>query len=117
VCGGPDEVDVFTRADAFYDLIKQAIAWAPSLTVPARAGADGGLTRADAGKLRDAGHTKKPATDLGAACSAASDCGTGLCVTAVGSEYCSRTCSPFDTCPSTWKCVIATGDTSVCVET
>ena len=117
VCGGPNELDVFTRADAFYELIEQAIAWAPRLAVPAREGADGGIVRADAGKLRDAGHTKKPPTDLGAACGAASDCGTGLCVTAEGSEYCSRTCSPFDTCPSTWKCVIAVGDTQVCIET
>jgi hypothetical protein len=116
LCGAAQEFDVFTRADAFYGLVKQALAWAPSLAeLPGPT--DGGIPLVDAGRTRDAGHTKKPLTDVGAACSAPADCGTGVCITAEGSQYCSRACSPFDTCPSTFKCVIASGGGSVCVQT
>ena len=109
-CAAPEQFDVFTRADAYYGLVQQALAWGPSLA----ALADGGVFR-DAGRKRDAGRSRKPPTDVGAACLAASDCGTGICVTALGSQYCSRTCAPDDHCPTHFKCVIAASGASVCV--
>ena len=119
LCGGEGQFDVFTRTDAFYDLIQDALAWEPALASAAAGapGLDGGVAeRLDAGKKRDAAKAKKPATDVGASCSTAGDCGTGLCVTTEGAgEYCSRTCSLADRCPTDYKCVIATGGQSVCV--
>jgi hypothetical protein len=112
-CGAPQQYDVFTRTDAFYGLIEEALAWEPALV---SGGLDGGIGRVDGGRKRDAGRSKKPPTDIGSACLEASDCGTGLCVTAEGSEYCSRTCAPSDPCPTDFKCVIASGGASVCVQ-
>jgi hypothetical protein len=112
LCGATGQFDVYTRTDAFYALIADALAWEPSL---ASVGIDGGAGRPrDAGRKRDAGRSKKPPTDIGAACLVATDCGTGLCVTAEGSQYCSRTCAPTDPCPSDFKCVISAAGASVC---
>lgn len=112
-CGAAGEYDVFTRSDAFYALVQQALAWGPALA--AAAAVDGGSGLKDGGHKRDAGKAKKPPTDLGAACLTGADCGTGQCVTALGSQYCSRACAPDDHCPAHFKCVIASGGTSVCV--
>ncbi len=107
-CSASGAFDVYTRADAFYDLEQAAIAWGPAL---ARQG-DGGVR--DAGREHDAGHPKKPPTDVGAACVLASECAAGVCVSAQGGEYCSRACSAADSCPTGFKCVIAAGGGSVC---
>ncbi|MGO8996623.1 MAG: trypsin-like serine protease [Polyangiaceae bacterium] len=115
-CGAADEYDVFTRSDAFYGLIEDALAWEPSLATLATALDGGAEHRVDAGKKRDAGKAKKPVTDIGATCSTWADCGTGLCVTAEGSQYCSRTCSPSDRCPTDFTCEIASEGESVCVD-
>ena len=114
-CGVPEELDVFTRVDPFYDLVSQAMQWAPALAVSGTPSGDGGVPH-DAGK-HDAGHTKKPVTDVGAACTTGSECGSGICADALGSQYCTQSCSPFDRCPSTFKCVISAGGGSVCVAT
>lgn len=113
-CGAGAQFDIFTRADVFYGLVQEALAWQPTLPVVALDG--GASTIVDAGRKHDAGHAKKPPTDMGAACFSGADCGTGLCVTAEGSEYCSRTCAPADHCPTDFKCVIAEGGASVCVQ-
>jgi hypothetical protein len=113
LCQATNEFDVFTRTDAFYGLVAQALAWSPSLVAEAP---DGGARLVDAGKKRDAGRAKKPLTDVGATCSSGSDCGTGLCVTAEGSQYCSETCSLADHCPTDFKCVFAVNGASVCIE-
>jgi len=112
LCGGTGQFDVFTRTDAFYGLVQDALAWAPALAV---GGLDGGGPTRDAGRAHDAGRAKKPPTDVGAACESVTDCATGLCVTAESSQYCSRTCAPDDPCPTDFKCVIAQGGMSVCV--
>jgi hypothetical protein len=114
-CDVPEELDVFTRVDPFYDLVSQAMQWAPTLAASGSPSADGGVPR-DAGK-HDAGHTKKPVTDIGAACTTGSECGSGICADAEGSQYCTESCSPFDRCPSTFKCVISAVGGSVCVAT
>jgi hypothetical protein len=112
-CNAPAQFDVFTRADAFYSLIQDSLLWAPSLAI---AEVDGGAEALrDAGKPR-AAKAKKPATDLGAACSIGADCGTGVCVTAQGSQYCSELCDATYRCPTDFRCVIAQGGSSVCVE-
>jgi len=115
-CGGTGEFDVFTRADGFSGLVKQALVWAPTLASAAST-PDGGLRLTDGGRVRDAGHTKKPLTDIGAACSEGAECGTGVCVTVEGSQYCSRSCTPFDSCPTDFKCVVSAAGESVCVHT
>jgi hypothetical protein len=113
-CGAGAQFDIFTRADVFYGLVQEGLAWQPTVPVTTL---DGGATAiVDAGRKHDAGHAKKPPTDLGAACFSGADCGTGLCVTAEGSQYCSRTCAPADNCPTDFKCVIAQGGASVCVQ-
>jgi hypothetical protein len=111
-CGAPGQFDVFTRTDTFYELIKTAIGWEPAL---ASEGLDAGGSRArDAGHKRDAGRARKPSTDIGAACLAATDCGAGLCVSADQGQYCSQACAPDDPCPTHFKCVIASGGQAVC---
>jgi hypothetical protein len=112
LCGSSLQFDVFTRVDAFYGLVQAGLAWGPTLAASAL---DGGVRSIDAGRKRDAGRSKKPPTDVGAACLLPTDCGTGVCVTAEGSEYCSRSCAPADNCPTGFKCVIAAGGESVCV--
>jgi hypothetical protein len=113
-CGAPAQFDVFTRMDVFYGLVQEGLEWAPALSA---GGADGGIDDLrDAGRKRDAGHAKKPPTDIGAACLTATDCGTGLCVTAEGSQYCSRTCAPADHCPTDFTCVVGSTGISVCVQ-
>ncbi len=113
-CGASGQFDVFTRTDAFYELIEDALTWSPELA-SAGADVDGGQPR-DAGRKHVTAHAKKPLTDIGAACSVAAECGTGLCVTAQGTQYCSRTCTPADRCPADFKCVIAAGGASVCIQ-
>jgi len=112
LCGVPEQVDVFTRADAFYPLVLEALAWQPAL---ATSGIDGGVPR-DAGKKRDAGRSKKPPTDVGSACASPVDCAAGICVTAEGSQFCSQTCDPTDRCPTDFKCAIAQGGEAVCIQ-
>lgn len=59
--------------------------------------------------------TKKPASDLGAACGVAADCAGRVCVSANGAKVCSRHCDATDACPSSYRCEKAHTGRSVCV--
>jgi V8-like Glu-specific endopeptidase len=96
-CVGSDEYDVYTRADAFYPLVEEAL-----------------LSSAEAGKKQTT-TTKKDPTDIGGGCFSGSDCGAGVCVDDGTSEYCSQACAPTDPCPTDFTCVAAPGADLVCV--
>jgi hypothetical protein len=96
-CVGPHPYDVYTRVDAFYALVEQALA-----------------SSIDAGKKQSEANTKDP-TDIGGACFTGADCGAGVCVDAGASEYCSRSCDATDKCPTDYDCVLA-GRDEVCVQ-
>jgi hypothetical protein len=96
-CAGSPPYDVYTRVDAFYALVEQALA-----------------ASVDAGKKQSETNTKDP-TDIGGACFTGADCGAGVCVDAGSSEYCSRSCDATDKCPTDYSCVLA-GKDEVCVQ-
>jgi hypothetical protein len=100
-CAGHAAWDVYTRPEAFYTLVEDALA-----------GSGAPSHRADAGRGRHA----KPPSDLGAACTKASDCGAGVCVTDGAKEYCSRTCGQHDRCPTHFKCTRDSEGGTVCTE-
>jgi secreted trypsin-like serine protease len=99
-CDGPGAHNVYTRADAYRMLIDDA------------------LNRGDLStwKKRDGGATKKPPTDVGAACEHGSECAAGVCVAEGGRRYCSRSCDASDHCPTHFRCQVAENGSSVCVE-
>jgi|HubBroStandDraft_1064217.scaffolds.fasta_scaffold126945_1 hypothetical protein len=98
-CASPAPFDVYTRTEVFYALIEEAL--------------DSSM---EAGKKRSDTSTKDP-TDYGGWCTSGADCGAGVCVEEGTTEYCSRSCSATDTCPTDFKCVTwAMGATPVCVE-
>ena len=97
-CTHPNPYDVYTRTDVFYPLVEEALS-----------------SSMEAGKKRSDASTKDP-TDYGGACFAGSDCGAGVCVDVGPTEYCSRSCSATDACPTDFKCVSAAGSAPVCVE-
>jgi hypothetical protein len=103
-CDNAAAQDVFTRTELFLGFIEQAILAA---RVPGAPGVDAGhaLPRAH-----------KPRTDVGHACLRAADCAAGVCVTASGSQYCSRTCTARDRCPSTYRCAKPKQGDAVCVQ-
>jgi secreted trypsin-like serine protease len=96
-CEGTSAYNVYTRADAFYPLVEEAL-----------------LSSAEAGKKQTTTSTKEP-TDIGGACFTGSDCGAGACVDDGTSEYCSQSCAPTDPCPTDFTCVAAPGGDLVCV--
>ncbi len=102
-CEGPDVHDVYTRADAFADLIAAALAEGVAVNAAA------GLSTA---KKAAAG---KPPTDIGQPCTTAADCSTGVCVNMPTGSYCSRTCDSQDRCAAGFHCTPVDG-TKVCVE-
>ena len=63
-----------------------------------------------------AARTKKGDIDLGASCEHGSDCAAGVCVTYAGAQYCSRTCSAHDRCPSRFRCMLSRQGPMVCAE-
>ncbi len=85
-CDAAHPYDVYTRADFFYALIEQAL----SLSV-------------DSGKRQSHSTTRQP-TDYGGACFTGADCAAGVCVDDGMTEYCSRSCSLADKCPTDFKC-------------
>jgi hypothetical protein len=87
-CAGAGAIDVYTRTDAFFPLIAQALTQASIV---------GSSTAAQE-------KTKKGPIDMGASCVNADDCAAGVCVTAPAQEYCSRTCDPHDHCPAHFRC-------------
>src|SRR5262249_46488321 len=108
---------IYTRADAFLPLIDEALRRAvdPGEGDP---DADAGVEKIpDGGRAKDAGTSHgKPPTDMGAACDTGADCSTGVCVSAHGEQYCSRTCGSGDRCPTGYSCTKATSGVSVCVQ-
>jgi secreted trypsin-like serine protease len=96
-CEATSEYDVYTRADAFYSLVEQAL-----------------LASVDAGK-KPTSTTEKDPTDIGGVCFTGSDCGAGVCVDDGASEYCSQSCAPTDRCPTDFACVAASSGDLVCV--
>ncbi len=115
-CSGNLVHNVYTRADAFFSLIDYALS--QSLTAPT-----GGSSR-DGGRHRDAGkqpkapahHTNKHPSDYGGACHGADDCAAAVCVTDQDREYCSRSCDPYDPCPTRFKCLRSMEGDLVCGE-
>ena len=101
-CDGPGVHNIYTRVDAFSALIDEAFVRAAALDHPA------GTTPLPRGTA------KKPPTDIGGACSTASDCAAGICVTDAARQYCSRSCGSGDRCPATFNCKELAGK-SVCM--
>jgi hypothetical protein len=96
-CDGPNSHNVYTRADAFQDLIAAALQ---------EGLAQGGHHVKSAGK---------PPTDVGDPCTHGSDCSTGVCITTANSSYCSHTCDASERCPTAFHCV-ASGADKLCFE-
>ncbi|MGO9836518.1 MAG: trypsin-like serine protease [Polyangiaceae bacterium] len=92
--------NAYTRADAFFNLIENALAGSVFST------AEG------AGVLK----AKKGSPDLGANCVRGADCSAGACVTVGVQRYCSRSCSGDDACPAHFRCEQSQQGEAVCVE-
>jgi hypothetical protein len=86
-CESRHPYDVYTRTEVFYPLIEEALA-----------------ASMEAGKKVSDTNRTLP-TDYGGVCTAGSDCGAGVCVDEGSTEYCSRSCSALDKCPTDYKCV------------
>jgi hypothetical protein len=119
-CDGSDGGRVYTRADAYLALIDEALRLAAN---PVKVDTlDAGVPDADSGKKKDAStgkkkEGKKTPVDMGADCKRADDCAAGVCVSAHGKQYCSRTCGPNDRCPTHYHCTKSSEGPSVCVQT
>jgi hypothetical protein len=114
-CDGSDAHNVYTRTDAFTSLIDKALSMSAYETEASTE--DGGL--ADGGKKRHKkldGGTTKPPSDMGNACTTAADCGTGVCVTDQGKQYCSRSCGTGDRCPAHYHCTATSPTQKVCLQ-
>jgi hypothetical protein len=91
-CTGVGAHNIYTRVDAFADLVSAALA----------EGVAQGGSRIKA--------ASKPETQMGGACMSATDCSTGACVESPSNSYCSRTCGTGDRCPAGYTCTAAMGD-------
>ncbi|MGO8992521.1 MAG: S1 family peptidase [Polyangiaceae bacterium] len=114
-CDGPGAHNVYTRTDAFQSLINEALSMSVYQTESATD--DGGVT--DAGKKKKKkpdGGTSKPPSDMGNPCTSAADCGTGVCVTDQGTQYCSRDCGTGDRCPDHYHCTATSSTQKVCLQ-
>jgi hypothetical protein len=113
-CDGSGAHNVYTRTDAFADLIDQALSMSVYET---EAGTeDGG---ADAGKKprkKGDGGKHKPTSDMGNPCTTAADCGAGVCITDQGKQYCSRSCGTGDRCPDHYHCTATSPTQKVCLQ-
>jgi hypothetical protein len=109
-CEGGGAQNVYTRIDAFREIIDQTLAAAaarrpahaphaarhPAARSSKRAGAEAGGSKPS--------KRKRPHSELGAVCTKAGDCATGVCATEGTRRFCSRRCSATDKCPTAYKC-------------
>jgi hypothetical protein len=103
-CEGRDAHNVYTRVDAFVDLVDMAKAEAAQ------------NVDASSGKPSKTPKPTKPKSDVGRACVDGGECATGVCVGDESRRYCSRTCGPGDRCPAGFHCTKFEGRESVCIE-
>ena len=113
-CEGTNVHNVYTRADAFADVIAAALAKSGK---PEPVVDDAGVVTIpkDAGATPKPPKPQKPTTDMGEACAKGAECSTGVCVKSGSAGYCTRTCGGGDRCPSGYHCTKVTASTSVCV--
>jgi hypothetical protein len=107
-CEGSDVHNIYTRADAFADLV--AAAEEKASGADADAGVYSPPAKTDAGTA-----SSKPGTDMGAPCTKGADCSTGVCVKNGSDTYCSRTCGTGDRCPNGYHCTAVNGGQKVCI--
>ena len=110
-CEGAGVHNIYTRADAFADVIAGALEKAGEGDSDPDAGVYSPPSKSDAGSSS----TTKPGTDVGAKCTKGADCSTGVCVKDGTAEYCSRTCGTGDRCPSGYHCTAVSGGKKVCI--
>jgi len=109
-CEGSDVHNIYTRADAFAEVVSAAMEKASQ-----------GDSDPDAGIYappKDAGAVPKPTkpgSDMGEPCTRGADCSAGVCVKDGTDRYCSRTCGAGDRCPSGYHCTQVTSSTKVCI--
>ncbi|HEX4445934.1 MAG TPA: trypsin-like serine protease [Polyangiaceae bacterium] len=94
--------DVYTRADAFLPLLASALSG----------------SRGASGVSADLAKVEKGPIDLGAACVEGAGCAAGVCVSipSSGAQYCSRSCSASDHCPTRFRCQKSVQGAQICVE-
>jgi V8-like Glu-specific endopeptidase len=117
-CDGAGAHNVYTRTGAFLPLIARALAMSAgdaSLGGAGDAGADASAPKKAPKKTADGGTTKPP-SDMGNTCATAVDCGTGVCVTDEGKQYCSRSCGTGDRCPAHYHCTATSLTQKVCIQ-
>ena len=110
-CEGPGVHNIYTRADAFEEVIASALEKANEGDADPDAGVYSPPTKTDAGSAS----SSKPATDMGEKCGKGADCSTGICVKDGSSTYCSRSCGTGDRCPNGYHCTTVTGGKKVCI--
>lgn len=111
-CEGTSVHNIYTRTDAYAWLVEEAFARVAEIARDEAV--DAGTSAPTSGPKR--GTKQKPATDVGAACEVASDCGAGICVTAGDTRYCSRPCGSGDRCPTRFHCKPVGDGASACIQ-
>jgi hypothetical protein len=110
-CEGPGVHNIYTRGDAFAEVVAAALAKADLGDSDPDAGLYSPPPKSDAGSTS----STKPATNMGEKCSKGADCSTGICVKDGPKTYCSRACGSGDKCPNGYHCTSVTGGKKVCV--
>lgn len=118
-CEGPSVHNLYTRVDTYSWLMEEAFARVAEIEVEEKVDAGASTT---AIKAATRGTKRKPPSDVGGACTTASDCAAGVCIKETPAEdlarsYCSRPCGPGDRCPTNFHCMAVSGleGTSACV--